>query len=266
MKMLLGNCRCNRRARGACAPTRARFVVADLSVQRLIKTLRLVSQHHEVDERIGVDERKSSGARKKNASSGSRIEERQPDRALEKEIRVRHRARGDREIKQDKQIGEPQPPPTEAASSTAFLIASRSSAFLGNFGRPGVVASDGGSGRPQRCGTTFERHGFAGIALGTLLRRQSAFPIPRALAPRPNFPGGRRDDLFLHQSRAASNERPRPPKIFRQFLAESQKRSYNGARMNEDIESADHRQGGRESVRTCAHIGPRSLAAQKKFA
>ena len=102
MKMLLGNCRRRlSRTRGV--------LVADLVAQRLIEPLRLVGQHDQMHERIGVDDEEED--RREEEEGEQRqfdVEERQLDRLLEKEIGVRHRARGDREVEQNEQIGEPE--------------------------------------------------------------------------------------------------------------------------------------------------------------
>ena len=61
--------------------------------------------------RIGVDDEEED--RREEEEGEQRqfdVEERQLDRILEKEIGVRHRARGDRKIEEDEQIGEPQAP------------------------------------------------------------------------------------------------------------------------------------------------------------
>ena len=103
-KMLLGNCRC-RLSRIAARVSCRR---ADLVVQRLMEPLRLVGQHDQMHERIGVDDEEQD--RREEEEGEQRqfdVEERQLDRILEKEIGVRHRARGDREIEENEQIGEP---------------------------------------------------------------------------------------------------------------------------------------------------------------
>ena len=59
-------------------------------------------------ERIGVDDEEQD--RREEEEGEQRqfdVEERQLDRVFEKEIGVRHRACGDREIEQNEQIGEP---------------------------------------------------------------------------------------------------------------------------------------------------------------
>ena len=77
-------------------------------VQRLMEPLRLVGQHDEMHERIGVDDEEQD--RREEEEGEQRqfdVEERQLDRILEEEIGVRHRARGDREIEENEEIGEP---------------------------------------------------------------------------------------------------------------------------------------------------------------
>ena len=77
-------------------------------VQRPMVALRLVGQHDEMHERVGV--RDNEQDRREEEEGEQRqfdVEEWQLDRILEKEIGVRHRARGDREIEQNEQIGEP---------------------------------------------------------------------------------------------------------------------------------------------------------------
>ena len=84
------------------------MVVADLFVQRLMKALALVAQHHEMHERVGVhDEEDERGKGEEGDQRQLDAEERQLDRPLEEEVGVRHRARGDREIEEDEEIGEP---------------------------------------------------------------------------------------------------------------------------------------------------------------
>ena len=73
-----------------------------------MEALRLVGQHDQMHERVGVNDEKQD--RREEEESEQRqldVEERQLDRILEKEIGVRHRARGDREIEENEQIGEP---------------------------------------------------------------------------------------------------------------------------------------------------------------
>jgi hypothetical protein len=78
-------------------------VVADLPTQHGIEPLRLVGQHHQMHERIGVDDEEQDGREEEEGEQRQfDVEERQLDRILEKEVRVRHCARGDREIKRTK--------------------------------------------------------------------------------------------------------------------------------------------------------------------
>ena len=98
--MLLGNCR---RRFSNCG-----VLVADLVAENRIEPLRLVSQHDEMHERIGVnDYEQDRGEEEEGEQRQFDAEERQLDRVLEKEVGVRHRAGGDREIEQHEQIGEP---------------------------------------------------------------------------------------------------------------------------------------------------------------
>ncbi len=71
-------------------------------------------------ERVGVhDEEQDRREEKEGKQRLFDIEERQLDRILEKEIGVRHRARRDREIEENEQIGEPQAAyPADSGSST----------------------------------------------------------------------------------------------------------------------------------------------------
>ena len=70
--------------------------------------LRLVGQHHEMHERVGVhDEKEERGEKEEGEQRQLDVEERQLDRLLEKEVVVRHSASGDRDIEEDEQIGEP---------------------------------------------------------------------------------------------------------------------------------------------------------------
>ena len=110
-KMLLGNCRC-RPARIAARPGGRSFgfivVVANLVVQRLMESFRLVGQHDQMHERIGVgDEEQDRREKEEGEQRQFDVEEWKLDRMLEKEIGMRHRARGDRQIEQDEEIGEP---------------------------------------------------------------------------------------------------------------------------------------------------------------
>ena len=59
-------------------------------------------------EGVGVDDDEQDRSNEKERKQRQfDFEERQLDRVLEEEIGVRHRARGDREIEEDEQIGEP---------------------------------------------------------------------------------------------------------------------------------------------------------------
>ncbi len=111
--MLLGNC--HRRASGSGARQRLvlweGLLVAGPFAQRLVEPFRLEGQHHEMHERIAVDDDEQDRREKEEGEQRQfDAEERQLDRLLEKEIGMRHRARGDREIEENEQIGEPQAP------------------------------------------------------------------------------------------------------------------------------------------------------------
>ena len=78
-------------------------------MQNLMEALRLVGQKDEVHESIGMDHDEQNRREKEEGEQRQfDVEERQLDRVLEEEIGVRHRARGDREIEENEQIGEPQ--------------------------------------------------------------------------------------------------------------------------------------------------------------
>jgi len=70
--------------------------------------LRLLSQKDQMHECVCVhDDEQDRRQEKEGEQRQVDAEERQLDRPLEKEVLVRHRARGDREIEQNEQIGEP---------------------------------------------------------------------------------------------------------------------------------------------------------------
>ncbi len=80
-------------------------LIADLVAERLIESFRLIGQQDQMHERVGVhDEEQDRREEKEGKQRQFDIEERQLDRILEKEIGMRHRARGDREIEENKQI------------------------------------------------------------------------------------------------------------------------------------------------------------------
>ena len=109
-KMLLGNCR--RRpariaARRAVRPSARRS--RGSGVQHLMEPLCLVGQHDQMHERIGVDDKEQDRRQEEEREQRQfDVEERELDRILEKEIGMRHRARGDREIEENEKVGEPQ--------------------------------------------------------------------------------------------------------------------------------------------------------------
>ena len=78
-------------------------------VKRFIQPLRLRGQQYQMHKDVCVDEDEEDRREEEEGAQGQiDTEERQLDRILEKEIRVRHRARGNREIEQNEQIREPQ--------------------------------------------------------------------------------------------------------------------------------------------------------------
>ena len=104
-----------------------------------MEPLRLVGQHDQMHERVGVDDEEKDRARKKKASSGSSIlRNGSLTGSLEKEIGVRHRAGGDREIEQHEQIGEPQAPADRGRVVDRLLDRRESSALAAIGGRSGA--------------------------------------------------------------------------------------------------------------------------------
>jgi hypothetical protein len=74
-------------------------IVLDLLVKRLMIALRLVGQHHEMHEDVSVDDdEQDRGQKEEREQRQIDAEERQLDRIFEKEIGMRDRARGNREI------------------------------------------------------------------------------------------------------------------------------------------------------------------------
>ena len=66
-------------------------------VQRLIIPFRLLGQHNEMHERVGVhDDQQDWHQEEEGEQRQFNVEERQLDRVFEKEIGVRHRASGER--------------------------------------------------------------------------------------------------------------------------------------------------------------------------
>jgi hypothetical protein len=73
-----------------------------------MEALRLLGQHDEMHEGVGMhDDEQDRGEEEEGEQGQFDVEERQLDGILEKEIGVSHRARGDREIEEDEEIGEP---------------------------------------------------------------------------------------------------------------------------------------------------------------
>ncbi len=205
-------------------------VVLDLPVKRLMIALRLVGQHHEMHEDVSMDDDEQDRRQKEEGEQRQiDTEDRQLDRIFEKEIGVRDRSRRDCEIKQHEQIGEPQRPADRGGVLDRLLD------FLEVTGLFGEVAAGRASWRGARALETGR-----GFRLARPRRRRSwdapqaaaAFPIPWALCPKTAAPGGRRDIVSTSIPRGIKRTAA-APKIFRQFLAESQKRSYNGCRRNE---------------------------------
>ncbi len=87
-------------------------------------------------QRIGMDDEDDKGRQsKKGFERQFDIEEGQFDRANQQKIFMGDGARRDRDIGENEEIGEPQAAAEEAASSTDFLISSRSSALAAMSGR-----------------------------------------------------------------------------------------------------------------------------------
>ncbi len=86
-------------------------LVPDLVVKRLMVALDLVAQHDEVHERVGVDDEEDERCQKEERDQRKLdAEEWQLDRLLEEKVSVGDRARGDREIEEHEQVGDPQAP------------------------------------------------------------------------------------------------------------------------------------------------------------
>ena len=121
------------------------------------------------------------------------VEERQLDRILEEEIGVRHRARGDREIEQDEQIGEPQAPADRRRVVDRLLDRLQIVGFGGDWRKVGCGWL--GLERPRR-GAAFDRRGLVGVGRRMLLGRRSRFQSHGLLPPKPKLPADAGNALF----------------------------------------------------------------------
>ena len=207
------------------------------------------------------------GARKKKASSGSSMLRNGSLTGFsKKEIGVRHRARGDREIEEDEQIGEPQAAADRRRVVDRLLDRFRSSAFSANpAGRASRRRGRLGLGRRRR-GAAFDRRGLAGVGRRTPLRRRRRFQS-HGLLPQDRSSRRAPGRLFstsiprvfkrTDASRRFSN--------FRQFLSENRNPKYHRIRMTESTKAMFMRKRRASAVRTCTHIGPKGLVAQKNF-
>ena len=87
--------------------TNCGVLAADLIAEHLIEPFRLVGQHHEMHQRIGVDdEEKDRREEKKGEQRQFYVKEWELDRLFEEKICVRNGAGRDRKIEQHEQIGE----------------------------------------------------------------------------------------------------------------------------------------------------------------
>jgi hypothetical protein len=78
-------------------------------VQRLMVALRLVGQHDQMHERIGMDDDEQDGRESEEGDQRQLdVEERQLDRMLEEKILMRHRTGGDCDIEKGRDIGQPE--------------------------------------------------------------------------------------------------------------------------------------------------------------
>jgi hypothetical protein len=99
-------------ARQLATEASAGVLVGDLFLELGMEGADLAGKHHEMQQRVGVDDQEQQRPEHEKAEQRQvDVEERQLDRVLEEHVPVGDPARGDRKIEEHKKVAQPQPRP-----------------------------------------------------------------------------------------------------------------------------------------------------------